>query len=219
MRHLAVFARWPVAGAVKTRLHSVLGAELAARLHTGMLHDALDTAAAARSDRAFVYWADRPGNTEPFAVPTGITARDQRGSDLGARLEAAFDELLANAGDHAVVIGADCPELTADIVDQAFAELERSDLVIAPAEDGGYSLIGLSRPSPELFRDVPWGTEAVLSATLARAESSQHRAVLLARTHDLDRASDLVAFLGRAARNDTSTPHTRAVLREIKLLP
>lgn len=219
MRQVAVFARWPTAGQVKTRLHSVLGPDLARRLYSGMLEDALATAAGAKAARAFVYWADRLANAEPFAVPAGVTACEQRGSNLGARLEAAFDELLQEPGDRAVVIGADCPELSGKEIDQAFAELERCDLALAPAFDGGYSLIGLSRRAPELFRHVSWSTESVLSETLERSEQIGLRTTLLSRTRDLDLPADLLAFLAQAIVDDGRSPRTRAALHEMKLLP
>ncbi len=219
MRQVAVFARWPVASAVKTRLHSVLGPELAARLHTGMLHDAFAAATGATVERSFIYWADRPAGAPPFPSPAGMIVREQRGANLGARIESAFNELLPDAVSRAVVIGADCPELTAAHLDQAFRELEHRELVLAPAEDGGYSLIGLSRRAPELFREVAWGTESVLSETLERAERSRLRATLLARTRDLDQPADLLAFLARASRAPDLAPHTRTALRAMNLLP
>jgi len=219
MRQIVVFAKWPTPGAVKTRLHSVLGPALAARLYAGTLNDAIAIAASAKADRAIVYWAERPEGAAPFATPAGMISRDQRGAGLGARLEAAFDELLPDSGDRAVVIGADCPDLTSAMLDQAFAELDRCDLVLAPAEDGGYSLIALSRPAPVLFRGVTWSTESVLSETLARAEQLHLRTTLLARTRDLDQPADLVAFLAQVARDEPLAPHTRAALREMKLLP
>jgi hypothetical protein len=219
MRHIAVFAKWPKSGSVKTRLQPVLGPEWAKQLYLAMLHDALAAAAAAGVDRTYAYWADRPEDAAPFPVPAGTVTRDQHGPDLGARLARAFDEMLPATGDRAVILGADCPRIDAAILRQAFDELDRCDVVLAPAGDGGYSLIGLARPAPELFHDMAWSTNVVLGDTLARADRLGRRVTLLARSDDVDAPSDLVAFLARALRAPTVAPHTQAALRAMSLLP
>src|SRR5437016_536212 len=94
-------------------------------------------------------------------LPAGVRTARQRGNDLGARLEHAFATLLPEAGDHAVIFGADCPRLEPAILGRAFEALARATLVLAPAHDGGYALIGLARPMPELFRGIAWSSEHV----------------------------------------------------------
>ena len=93
----------------------------------------------------------------------------QARGDLGARLESAFAAAFADGATAVLAMGTDCPGLTTDRLRAALAALAASDLVLGPATDGGYYLIGLARPAPELFAGVPWGTERVLAATLARA--------------------------------------------------
>src|SRR2546426_11246160 len=119
-RRNAVFARPPVPGRVKTRLAGALTPELACDLYRGCLEDALEAARGAGADERWVYWAEPP--RDPHAPP-GFGARLQRGADLGARLAAAFEELLVAPGDRALILGADCPELDAPRLASAFEGL------------------------------------------------------------------------------------------------
>ena len=117
------------------------------------------------------------------------------------------------------MIGADCPDLDAGLIERAFEALARADLVLGPARDGGYYLIGLARPAPALFRGMPWGTAGVLGETWARAHAAGLRAALLEPLDDLDTPADLVRWLGRAARGRAAaTPATTRALRAIGLL-
>ncbi len=90
-----------------------------------------------------------------------------------------------------VLIGSDCPEITAQILSSAFSQLTDYDLVLGPARDGGYYLIGLTAPYPELFQDLPWGTAAVLANTQTRAAQLGLKTALLEPLTDIDRPEDL----------------------------
>jgi uncharacterized protein len=218
MRRFAVFARWPESGLVKTRLSPALPPVLANRLYEGMLRDALSACEQTDAGERLLYWADAPGNRDSFPVPSAYVVRDQDGTDLGHRLRAAFDDLLADSMDRAVVIGADCPDLDAPRIEAAFAALEIHDLVVGPTPDGGYYLIGLRRPAPELFDGVSWGTERVLEETLARARPLS--VSLLDHLADLDTPADLVAYVARrCGAPETPARHTDGALRNMGLLP
>jgi len=120
------------------------------------------------------------------------TFRRQSSGPLGERMKQAFAGVFASASGPVVLIGSDCPELTCDILHQAFLKLATCDLVLGPAADGGYYLIGLRAPQPMLFDDIAWGTSSVLQHTLAKAQTlavSQ-----LTKLHDLDQADDLAYF-------------------------
>jgi rSAM/selenodomain-associated transferase 1 len=121
----------------------------------------------------------------------GIRYRDQGAGDLGARMLRAFRERLAGEGSRAVIIGTDCPSLDAATIASAFAALEDHDLVVGPALDGGYYLVGLQAPQPVLFRDMPWGTARVLSETLERAAAAGLSVARLQPLADVDRPEDL----------------------------
>ena len=251
MKRLALFARRPVPGLVKTRLIPALTARLACRLHQAMLADALDLLAAAKADERWLYWADGLLDATPRAAgaavagsaeasvaardvagvagivtPAGVGERAQSGADLGERLEQVFFELLSG-GASAVVFGSDCPWLGVDYVGRAFGALERADVVVGPASDGGYTLIGLSAPQPEIFRGIGWGTPRVLEQTVARARERALEVERLETLDDLDTSEDLVRCLERLAKTGVRpwgghaplVPNLGQALKQVGLLP
>ena len=165
---VAVFAKAPVAGAVKTRLAGILGPQGAADLHAELVRHALATAGA--SGAAVELWCS-PDARDPFfarcAADFGAVLREQEGEDLGERMRRAFEEAFAS-GRALVIIGADCPALAAKDVRAALDSLAAHDAVLAPAEDGGYVLVGLSRPVPTLFDSIAWGGGDVMRETRSR---------------------------------------------------
>ncbi|MBI1799901.1 MAG: TIGR04282 family arsenosugar biosynthesis glycosyltransferase [Candidatus Eisenbacteria bacterium] len=217
MNHVALFARRPESGSVKTRLSPALPPRLVCDLYRGMLGDALEAVAASRADRRRVLWLGTEAG-EPVAVPASLTEGEQSGSDLGERLERAFAAILGEPG-RAVVIGADCPLLDAAYIDRAFATLERADLVLGPARDGGYTLIGLAREARGLFRGVAWGTPGVLDQTLERAGRAGLTIEKLPMLEDLDTPADLVRALVALIERPRAAPHTRQALQAMGLLP
>lgn len=192
---LLVFARAPQVGQAKTRLIPALGAEGAAALHAGLVERTLQTACGNAFD--VLLWC-HPDTHHPFfrdcadRFPLGLHA--QAGGDLGARMAHALNTALAQH-DHAVLIGTDCPDLDVADLATAFQALRAgTDVVIGPATDGGYYLIGLKRHCDALFADIDWGTSLVMNQTLARATQLGLSMQLLANRHDLDTPQDLVAF-------------------------
>ncbi|HEY6196162.1 MAG TPA: TIGR04282 family arsenosugar biosynthesis glycosyltransferase, partial [Candidatus Eisenbacteria bacterium] len=190
MRRLAVFARSPAPGRVKSRLSPALPERLAAALYAGLLADAFAAASAAAVDERLVYWADESG-----ATPAGFLARRQPNGDLGERLQHAFAELLPGASDRALVIGSDTPPLTAAHIDGALAALETHDAVLGPTRDGGYWCVGLRRPAPELFAGIPWSTPDVFTRTLARAHAAGLGVATAATLDDLDTPGDVACLV------------------------
>lgn len=220
MNHIAVFARWPAPGRVKTRLSPALPESPACDLYRGMLGDALAAAAKVEADTRTLWWAGAPAGRAAFDVPAGFEVREQVGHDLGARLEHACAEMLRRPGDRALIIGADCPDLGASHLREAFASLAAHALVLGPALDGGYTLIGLSRSAPELFRGVAWGTAAVLEQTLERALALGLPVARLEPLADLDTPADLVKWLSKTCVAGTGgAACTRSALAAIGLMP
>ena len=123
-----------------------------------------------------------------------ISIREQGDGDLGARMERATREAFAEGAGAVVLIGGDCPQLTATTLGVAFAALREKEIVLGPAADGGYYLIGLRRARPELFRGIAWSTDAVLAQTLAAARDSTVECHLLDRLRDVDEPDDLAAW-------------------------
>ena len=120
----------------------------------------------------------------------------QPAADLGERLTYAFAQAFAGGAARAVVIGTDCPGLSAALLGQAFEELRTHDLVVGPADDGGYYLLGLSAPRPALFANKAWSTATVLADTLADAARLHLRVARLPTLHDVDGAPDLARWRG-----------------------
>jgi len=221
MRRLALFARWPAAGEVKTRLSPAVPTALALDLYRAMLEDAIALMGRAEAEERFLYWAGAPAARDGFTVPPAFRVRDQQGGELGERIERAFEELLASPGDRAVVVGADCPALEASTLADAFDALESHDAVLGPARDGGYTLVGLRRRAPGLFRDIEWSTPRVLDQTMERAARGGLSIALLPALDDLDTPEDLLRWIAcRAGGGGPAAPRALdRTLRAIGLLP
>ena len=200
VEQLILFTRYPEPGVVKTRLIPVLGEAGAAELQRRM------TEAAAKE--AEIVCATRPARLEicydggdqerveqwlASVAPNG-GCRPQGSGDLGQRMQRAFAQAFADGSELVLLRGSDCPALSAVIMDQAFEALRDHDLVIGPALDGGYYLLGLAASQPLLFEDMEWGDEAVLARTLERAEAAGLRCFLLESLADVDRPEDLCHF-------------------------
>lgn len=191
---LVVFTRYPEPGKTKTRLIPVLGPEGAAALHRRMTEQTL------RRVRQFL--ANHPvslrirydgGNEEGLRRWLGADLRPvpQGEGDLGRRMDLAFTQSFQQGMRRVVLIGTDCPGIRPDHLARAFKALRSEDVVIGPARDGGYYLIGLNRPVPELFDGIPWGTGEVLQRTLDAASASNRRVALLDPLEDVDRPEDI----------------------------
>lgn len=190
---ILVFAKAPVPGYAKTRLIPVLGAQGAADLQAKLIRRTVALAAGSRLAPTQL-WACGGTGLEFFDGFESILDNRvhlQTGSDLGARMQHAFEQTLQDA-EFAVLIGTDCPALEAVHLERACAALaEGSDVVLGPAEDGGYVLIGLRRSEPRIFQDIAWGTSSVLSQTRTQIHRLGLRSTELPVLWDLDEPRDL----------------------------
>ena len=188
---IAVFAKAPVPGEVKTRLSKTLGDEQAARFHGVLVKRALASAVASRVGPVELHCAPGPGHAffDECAAEFGVSLHAQVGPDLGERMAHAFACSL-EAGSPLVVIGSDCPALAPADLRAAAAALAAHDAVLVPAEDGGYVLIGLARSIEGLFDGVHWGTDAVLAQTRDRLRRAGARSIELPTLWDVDRPED-----------------------------
>ena len=188
-----LFAKAPVAGRVKTRLISALGADGAAKLARHMLDHALNIAGAA--DVGSLELCASPALTHPdwqnIPLPAGLETSDQGDGDLGVRMARAAQRGLAR-GQNVLLIGADCPALSAQHLRAAAAALNTDDAVLLPAQDGGYLLLGLTTHAASLFEDMPWSTAQVAELTLARMAGLGWRVAVLDALPDIDRPEDLI---------------------------
>jgi len=190
---LIVFAKAPEAGKAKTRLIPALGPAGAAALHARLVTHTLTTVTDAALCPVQLWCA--PDTTHPFFNDCEnrfpVTLHQQQGADLGERMAHAMNHNLQQ-GFTSIIIGTDCPALTASDFDQAFTHLQNgNDIVLAPASDGGYVLMGLTRFSATLFSDINWGSGEVLAATRERIATLQWPAAELKTFQDIDRPEDL----------------------------
>lgn len=187
---IAIFAKWPTPGAVKTRLIPALGAAGAARLHTTLVER---TVTAARDSGLPFTLRTSGAPPDRFVRWLGddVAAVDQGGGDLGAR--------LARVAMPALLIGADAPDLSPALLRDAERALTGRAAVIGPAADGGYWLLGLTRPMPHLFAAMPWSTERVAAETIARLRADGIEPARLPVLHDCDRPEDLARWPGLLA--------------------
>ena len=188
-----VFAKAPTPGEAKTRLIPVLGRAGAAALHRRLVMHCLRAARESRLGPVELWCA--PDADDPFFRDCerrrGVSLHPQGGGDLGARMQRAFESALARAH-RAILVGSDIPALSARYLRDADRALVRGDeIVIGPAEDGGYALVGLSRCDPDLFRDIPWGGPQVLAETRRRVAALSWRSSELPVLWDVDRPEDL----------------------------
>ncbi|RUL88544.1 TIGR04282 family arsenosugar biosynthesis glycosyltransferase [Tautonia sociabilis] len=222
---LGIFGKRPEPGRVKTRLAAEFGDGFAAEAHEAMLLDTLDSWASDRflapgGRRVFVY---APADAGPWfdpIVPPSLAMQPQADGDLGARLRAFFAGEFEEGATRVVVIGSDSPTLDPSIVVSAFLCLEGKDVVLGPATDGGYYLIGCRPPVPAIFEGVDWGTPQVLSQTLDRLRGTGRSLAVLPPWYDVD-APDDWRLLGshvramRASGLDPSLPRVEALLPRV----
>lgn len=197
---VVVFARAPVAGAVKTRLIPRLGAQGACDLYRRMVDRTLATAIDAGVGPV-EFWCT-PDTTHPYfrqcVQNFGVRLARQHDGDIGVRMDLALRETLQRAA-AVILIGTDCPALTVTDL-RASLELLRGghDAVFLPVEDGGYTLVALRAPQPTLFHDIDWSTERVMTQTRERLRTARLRWQELAMRGDVDRPEDLDRWLDEA---------------------
>jgi len=191
---LALFARLPIPGRVKTRLVPRLGPDGAARLHRRMTEHTLARVAAGAREGAYTLEIRIEGGSVAEAATwlgAEFPIRLQGDGNLGDRLQRAMREAFAEGADRFAAIGADCPALEAEQVRRAFAALDTHDVALGPARDGGYWLAALRSDRPEIFEGIPWGTTHVAKRTLAAAAEASLTVHLLETLVDIDRPEDL----------------------------
>ncbi len=189
---LVIFTRYPEAGAVKTRLIPALGREGALKLHREMAEHTLRQAGSIAGEIEVRFTGGSRGLMKKW-LGEGILYGKQEGRTLGEKLAHAFKEAFSAGHDRVVVIGTDCPGLSPAHIEKAFGLLVRTDLVLGPAADGGYYLIGLRRLYEELLQDITWGSSLVFRQTLAAAAELGLKTACLEKLADVDRPGDLPA--------------------------
>jgi rSAM/selenodomain-associated transferase 1 len=217
---LAVMAKAPRAGEVKTRLCPPLTPAEAAELYRCFLHDTLDKVRACDAAIPVLSYAPCSARDLFTTLAPGFTLIPQRGDDLGARMADCFAQLFAQGYQAVALTGSDLPTLPPEVFQQALHLLTTPhiDVVLGPSEDGGYYLIGLRSLHRALFENMTWSTSQVLAETVKRAEMQQLRIAYLPIWYDVDTPDDL-ARLSTAidAEHDRVPPQTRQFLLQRNL--
>jgi rSAM/selenodomain-associated transferase 1 len=194
---LILMTKAPDPGLVKTRLIPLLGAEAAAGLYSSLVHEFLEKTVTAELCPVDV-WCSPAADHHFFQdclERYRIELHVQMQGDLGMRMSTAIQATLQIA-DHAVLVGADCPSLATADIDAGFNALQQgADVVLGPAEDGGYYLIGMSAHYGKLFEGIPWSTREVYTATVARLQTLGLNLYTLPIRRDIDTADDYAVYL------------------------
>jgi uncharacterized protein len=216
---VAIMAKAPKAGAVKTRLCPPLSPEEAASLYECFLRDKVAQVRTLPGTSGAIAFTPDDSRSLFEELAPGFRLVAQRGDDLGSRLLNTLDTLLRDGDAAAVAIDSDTPNLPTDFLRQAVDLLASRvpDVVLGPSDDGGYYLIGMRHPWPMLFDNMPWSTPAVLPETLRRAEAKGLRVVCLPPWFDVDTPADLERLIAALADGADEAPaHTRRLLRRLR---
>jgi hypothetical protein len=210
---LLVVAKQPAPGQTKTRLCPPLTPTQAAELYACFLQDTLDSMRKVPDvERVIGYLPDDAQDYFSRLAPD-MNLACQRGASLGERLDHLLSDALAGGAHRAVVMDSDSPTLPQAYLSEALARLELADVVLGPTRDGGYYLIGLKQPQPQLLRQVQMSTPHVLTDTLALAEASGLTVSLLPAWYDVDTITDLRQLAGEVAALDANANGSAAATR------
>lgn len=187
-RALIIFQKKPELGKVKTRLAKNIGNQKAKEIYEYLLDHTHKEAQKVNAD-IFVFFDG--GTDEKYRMLSRYYLAHQSDGDLGQKMEAAFSEVLNYGYKEVLIIGSDCHELTFNLVEDAFKALSDNDLIIGPAVDGGYYLLGMKKLHYLLFRNKPWSTSSLYELTSQEANSLGLKTFILPTLRDVDEVTDL----------------------------
>ena len=219
---LVILARVPEEGKVKTRLAATLGTATTLRLYRAFLSDLFQRFVGWQEEIYTLYWAytpdsaDHPANLADL-LPGVWSGRSfpQRGSDLNSRLRHAFATTAAAGFHKTILVGSDTPQLGRELITQARLTLDQADIVLGPAEDGGYYLLAMHQPY-DLFSGIPMSTQQVLQMTLERAHSLDLSTRLLTPLFDIDEYAELLRLSALLKAEPELASTTAAVISSLK---
>lgn len=185
---LLIFIRNPELGKVKTRLAKIIGDAKALVVYEDLLQHTMGQTQNINCDK-FVFYGSAIGEGDIWNEAF-FQKRLQSKGDLGDKMQAAFELLFGEGYTNCIIVGSDLFDLKTEIIESAFTELQKNDVVLGPAEDGGYYLLGLKEMHRPLFQNKDWGSSTVFTDTLKDLET--HRTHLLPTLNDIDTFEDLV---------------------------
>ncbi len=193
---LIVFLKVPEKGKVKTRIGDVVGNEKAVDIYRKLLLKTMQTISHL-SVQKLLFFAPKPFYLSEWPDQE-VQEHLQQGGDLGERMHHSFEVALQEA-DRALVIGTDCPYLTPEVLSEAYEQLVHHDMVMGPSPDGGYYLLGMKTPCPEVFQDIPWSTDQVSTLTVERMKTLGKTWYEMPTLADIDFIEDWEAYLAASA--------------------
>jgi len=188
---LIIFVRKPVLGKVKTRLATSVGDENALLVYRHLLAHTKSITQELAINK-FVFYADEIDNNDLW---NGYEKHLQSGNDLGERMKNAFKLLLKEGFKKIIIIGSDCLEMDSNLLNNAFKELEKTDVVVGPAIDGGYYLLGMKNDHSFLFDIRNWSTDTVYADTINLVNANKLSFIALTKLNDVDTVDDLPALI------------------------
>ncbi len=194
---LIIFARYPEAGKVKTRLAETIGADGALKFYRYCLNKIFQLSARIyKPIRVFLFYTGdaSPGELKKWAPGNAVIIK-QQGKDLGERMHHAFCTAAAYGSKQSVIIGTDSPDLTYNMITDAFKRLDHTEIIIGASEDGGYYMLGMRKPDNNLFEGMIWSTAQVYSETLQRIEARGYSVYEMEVLLDVDTAADLRKYV------------------------
>jgi rSAM/selenodomain-associated transferase 1 len=184
---LIIFTRNPELGKCKTRLAKTVGDQSALNIYKYLLQHTANVSKDVEADR-YVFYSDDIITDDIWSV-AHFSKKLQKGKDLGERMHNAFDELLHSGYENVIIIGSDLLDLDAAIIENAILELDKHDVVLGPAEDGGYYLLGIKQLHPTIFKNKAWGTKTVRQDTILDLKNKD--VSLLKPLNDIDTYDDM----------------------------
>lgn len=214
MRQLGLFAKYWEPGEVKTRLALSIGEQAASELYHQLLATTVHRFESFPAKRILAY--SPPEKQLEFEQLAGANwdLAPQTAGHLGNRMQSYFADGLSDGQTEIILIGADSPTLSTETVQLAFEELQRHDVVIGPARDGGYYLIGCRQQLPDIFEEIHWGSNRVLPQTLEKLKSSELSYAVLPEWYDVDHLEDLITLQKELTESGCSHPEYQT-LRKI----
>lgn len=189
---LMVFTKNPEKGKVKTRLAKTIGDDAALEVYIRLLNHTKKFVGESNSDKAVFYSQEITGNDDWSAM--GCQQVLQHPGDLGDRMKAAFDYAFAKEYQQVIIVGSDCPEVNSEIISEAFDALTHNDIVIGPAEDGGYYLLGMNQMHACFFENKSWSQEALFTETMHDVVKHKLKTQILKTCNDIDTIDDYEAL-------------------------
>ncbi len=196
MNTLIIFIKYPQAGKVKTRLAKDIGDNEAAKIYSQMTKTIIEKTIDTANYNTFIFYdpPEKEQDIKKWINKKELNYLPQLGNTLGERISSAFKEVYSSGTNKALIIGSDCIDVDKVTINEAIDLLDTTDVILGPAQDGGYYLLGTNEYSPQIFQDIEWSTDKVLQQTIQQVNKMGLKYKLLKTLKDIDTVDDLEGF-------------------------